>query len=589
MSLDLARLALPEDPAVSALYWRGDAVVRAGGLDVAAGATLDLGTWFNAAPVAWWREVLGAGRVRLVVEGRGAVRVLGLVGGEVREVAAADVDGTWEAHLPRTDGVAWYWIELSAGPDGGRLDAVRWSAGRPARAVAPSVPQVTVVVPTYGREQDALEQVRRLLGPALDGVVSRVVLIDQARTVRAAEGAAEVVAAAGDRLTFVEQDNLGGSGGYSRGMLESLGRPQDAVLLLDDDARVEPEGLRRMVVLQSAAPVPTILGTPLISAEEPTRLEALAEGVRARGFVWGPSDGLAEPVDLAASTPAAWDFARVDARTDYSGWWGTLLPPGTVGRLGLAAPYFLKWDDAEYGLRASRAGMAVRTVPGTGTWHPTWAAKGTNASWSALPLHRNRLATALAYGAGLSTVLDSCVHQIKHVLSLQYLSADLWDDAIVEVLEGPAWLMADLRDVRPRAQAVVDSAPRALAVPGPAVEGAEPLGTVRGVLRALGGLVRPAGGSSVVAVEPAAFTWSEGLGRDAVVLGAGEGARDPLVRDPRRARAALGRTLALHGRLARRWRALSAEYARALPPASSAERWHEVLGTSPSSPGSSAS
>ena len=579
MSLDLARLALPDGPAATSLYWRGDAVRRDGGLDVAPGATLDLGTWFNAAPVAWWREILGAGRVRLVVEGRGAVRVLGVVGGEVREVEAAEVDGTWEVHLPRTDNVTWYWLELTAGAGGGRLDAVRWTAGRPSRAVAHDVPQVTVVVPTYGREQDALDQVRRLLGPGLDGVVARVVLVDQARTVRAAPGAQEVLAGAGDRVTFVEQDNLGGSGGYSRGMLESLARPQDAVLLLDDDARIEPEGLRRMVVLQSAAPVPTILGTPLLSAEEPTRLEALAEGVRSRGFVWGPSDGLGTPVDLAGSTPAAWDFARADARTDYSGWWGTLLPPGTVERLGLAAPFFLKWDDAEYGLRARRAGMAVRTVPGTGTWHPTWAAKGTNASWSALPLHRNRLATALAYGAGRSTVLDSLVHQVKHVLSLQYLSADLWDEAIVEVLGGPAWLSADLRGVRPRAQSVVDAAPRARVVPGSVLGDAAPLGAARGVLRALVGLVRPAGGRSVVEVAPAAFTWSVGLGRDAVVLGRGEDARDPLVRDPRRARAALARTVALHVRLARRWRRLSDDYARFLPQASSTERWHEVLGT----------
>src|SRR5699024_3752163 len=112
----------------------------------------------------------------------------------------------------RTDGVDWFWIDLSDDGtfkgDACFVGSVCWSAGRPGRArvtaAKAQAQRVTVVVPTYGREGDALDQVANLLGPELEGTVARVVLIDQAGTVRNSDRAAEVFADAGDRLTFIE-------------------------------------------------------------------------------------------------------------------------------------------------------------------------------------------------------------------------------------------------------------------------------------------------------------------------------------------------------------------------------------------------
>lgn len=580
MSVELARLALTDDAARRPLFWRGEATVADGGLRLAPGATLDLGTWFNAAPVAWWRDVLGPGHVRLVVQGSGRLRLWTTAHGQARVEQTVDLDGTWEARIPRTDDAGWAWLDVTDDGSGtAHVRSVSWTAQRPPAAVVTEADaraqRVTVVVPTYGREDDALEQVERLLAPGLDGVVGRVVLVDQARTVRGAPRFDQVRDASGDRLVLVEQDNLGGSGGYTRGMLESLAFPGDAVLLLDDDAQIEPETLRRLLVLAGCAAVPTIMGTALLSAEAPTQVEAVAEGVRPRGFVWGPSDGLRSAVDLAGSTPDAWTFADPAARTDYTGWWGTLLPAGAVERLGLSVPYFLKWDDAEYGLRARREGFAVRTLPGTGTWHPTWAAKGTISSWSAWPLHRNRLATAAAYGADRSVLRDSLVHQVKHVLSLQYDTADQWDAALAQLLDGPGWLTSDLRTVRGRAQALLDAAPH-----GPDVDGSSardvtaeaPRPAVAAALRAVVGLVTRPSGRDAVRVEPARFTWRTGLGRDVVELGG-----RTVVRDPERARAALARTVRLHARAARAWRALQREYGTALPASRATQVWQGTI------------
>ncbi len=592
----LAGLALPGDRPRE-LFWRGAVEPDGhGGLVLEDGGHLDLGTWFNAAPVGWWREILGITTIRLVVSGFGDLTIRSATEGAGAVLRRGRLDGTRTYDLPVSADARWYWLELDAATGPANLTSLRWVLPEAEPAAGGSTPpKVTVVVPTYGREQDALAQVGRLLDPAMADVVARVVLVDQARTVRDAPAAGQVIAASGGRLLLREQDNLGGSGGYARGMLESLAYPEDAVLLLDDDARIEPEGLRRMLTLIGCARSrgrQLIVGTPLLSAERPSRVEALAEGVRRRDFRWGPTDRIGDGIDVCVTGPEGWSFADPRAPVDYTGWWGTLLPPGAVAELGLPAPYFLKWDDAEYGLRARRAGYRVACMPGTGAWHPTWAAKGTIASWAAWPLHRNRIATAAAYGAGRGVLVDSLLHQIKHVLSLQYGTADLWDAALAQMLSGPDWLRQDLRATRDRAQAVLDAQPTAHAgaTPGvarvrhsdrasaPDVVAASAVpsrsAVAVGALRAVAGLVRRTSARAVTRVTAPEFTWQIGLGRDVVIL---DGTDRTLVRDPARARRALLRTARLHLLAARRWGALRRAYGRALPTAVTAERWRTII------------
>ena len=580
----LQRLAVPtpdDDVTHLPLFWRGPVPVEPGaGLVVAGGDTLDLGTWSNAAPVGWWAR-LGIRSVRLEVEGTGELTVHGARDGSRSVLARTTLlaDEPWVLDVP-TATADWCWLELAAGPDQGTLVSADWTAP------AETEPRpLTVVVPTYRAEDDALAQLARLTRPALADVVGRVVLIDQGGTLASHPGSSSALAAAGDRVLLVEQPNLGGSGGYSRGLFEAAERwPDDPVFLHDDDARVHPETLRRLTVLAALAPR-TFFGTGLLDADAPTHLQALAEGVARRPFRWGPTDGVDGDhggVELAGATPETWVFTHPDDGAEYAAWWGCVVPAGAVGELGLAAPYFLKWDDPEYGLRAGRVGYTVRTLPGFAVHHPTWATKGTSASWSSWPMHRNRLATAAAYGAGPGVLLDSLVHQIKHVLSLQYATAELWNEAIAEVLRGPGWLDGDLTTVRPRAQALLDAMPARPVVGLPAATGAggsDRLGRVSAAARAATGLLRAAGVGGEEGVArldaPSAFGWADGLGRDAVVFADGT---TPLVRDPRRARRALLRTLRLHASAAVRWARLRRRYAGSLPRASSENAWRVRFG-----------
>lgn len=525
-----------------------------------------LWTWSSVFPARYWGELTGSSSVSLRVRADGPVTVRGLTtSGELRAFSQAEpVDR--EIQL---DELEWAWCEA----DGeSAIREVVWSAGADVE-----LPGVVAVIPTFRREKDATNQAATFLSSEL---IRRVVVIDQGGTLRDHDEFIRLRGVEPERLTLVEQGNLGGSGGYARGMLESLSDPGCAVLLSDDDASLPEEALRRMLVAQALASQQgsrLIMATPMFSAEQPDRLISAAEHVDFGSFQWGAADGLRVPISVDTAPQRLFDALMLREAPNYAGWWGALLPPGTVEELGLPAPYFLKWDDAEYGLRASRRGYEVMALPGTGVWHPTWGAHKTLNTWVAMLLHRNRLATAAAYDAGRGVVWDSLLHQVKHALSLQYDVAELWAAGIRQFLAGPEWLGADIAEARSKAQAAVDALPEQ-AVSGSVPRNRQRFGAARGVLRSIIGVVRRSS-SAELSCEATEFTWRDGLGMDRVVLtDENENVVSELRADPQRVRTILSTAIRQHTTLAWRWRRLGPGYRDALAQTTTLDYWTDVLG-----------
>ena len=76
---------------------------------------------------------------------------------------------------------------------------------------------------------------------------------------------------------------------------------------------------------------------------------------------------------------------------DYNAWWMCLIPRSVAEDLGLPLPLFIKWDDAEYGLRARSRGYRTATVPGIAIWHMSFLEKDDTSDWQAYFHYRNRL------------------------------------------------------------------------------------------------------------------------------------------------------------------------------------------------------
>jgi galactofuranosylgalactofuranosylrhamnosyl-N-acetylglucosaminyl-diphospho-decaprenol beta-1,5/1,6-galactofuranosyltransferase len=422
-------------------------------------------------------------------------------------------------------------------------------------------------------------------------MVREVIVVDQGATLAQHPGFRRL-RQEHDGLRLITQQNLGGSGGYARGMLEASAHPEDAVLLSDDDAVLSEESLRRMLLLQALTPQRTIVGTPLFDADRPGRLLAHAEAVSPQDFQWRASDGVHEHVDLRGTDPSAWTFLVESRPPNYTGWWGTLLPPGTADDLGLPAPFFLKWDDAEFGLRATRRGYGHAVLPGTSVHHPGWNAHRTQMAWPARMLHRNRLTTAAVHGSGRRVVLSSLLHQIKHVLAGHHLTAELWESGIDSFLAGPeAWLGSDLARARTDSQQVVDAWRAAHPLPAdlPAATEIAPPPLLLDLARATALLLRRGAPvrRRVRRVSADALRWRSTLGADAVVVTDAQGRGvDLLAPVPAEGRAMLRRTLVDHARLTLAWRRLARRYRGALPRLIRAEAWIPLFEGADASPAS---
>ncbi len=130
------------------------------------------------------------------------------------------------------------------------------------RAVRPPSGQVTLEITTMNKPDFCLNNARILAeNPDVLENVKEILIVDQGtQKVEDQEGFAEVRDSLGGKLRVINQANLGGSGGFARGMYEAVENGSDYVLLLDDDIVVEPESIVRLLTFADHCRKPTIVG-----------------------------------------------------------------------------------------------------------------------------------------------------------------------------------------------------------------------------------------------------------------------------------------------------------------------------------------
>lgn len=564
------------------------------GIDVPAGATASFGTYFGGVPAATWRACtdVRALRLTLTVEGAATLRVM-----------ATDAEGTARTiqELPRTAGevavevgldasMGWLWFEAEAHDEPARVRGARWEAPAPSRAEV----SIAIAVTTFDRVEDCARLVAALgEDERLRGRIEWVTVVDQGSVaVRSSEAFVRAAHGWGERLTVIEQANLGGSGGFSRGMLEGAESGASHVLLLDDDVVLEPESVLRMVAFAEHAVGLPLVGAQMLSLTEPTVLHSYGERVDPQRFWWVPVAPSLERVDLEHAHPDGTPAFDRHYAVDFNGWWMCLIPTEVVRHIGAAMPLFIKWDDAEYGLRAAAAGHPTVTLPGAALWHVPWTAKDDGLDWQAYYQLRNRVVTALLHSPhrrGGRLLADTLAQDLNHVLCLQYGSAAVRHLALRDVLSGPEHLhrtlahrRADAREVLARFGQEVrpDAAlPSATSTTAPT----RPEGPVAALRRlAASGLrqVRraPAPDARVdMRLEREAGKWWALGTVDSAVVGSATGSGGFVLRRDRRVAAALGRdAIELRLRLWRRWPRLAAAYRSAAPELAGRAAWERA-------------
>jgi galactofuranosylgalactofuranosylrhamnosyl-N-acetylglucosaminyl-diphospho-decaprenol beta-1,5/1,6-galactofuranosyltransferase len=577
------------------------------------GDKMSFGTYFNAFPASYWRRwsVVDDVQLSVTVAGRGASVTVykSMANGRSQRVDAATVEGDRETFdfdltlTPFVDG-GWYWYDVVAGDEDAVVESAEWTAEVPADRAQHGT--ADIVITTMNRPDFCAKLLTQIgeddqLRPYLD-----TVFVSEQGTKKVADSEFFEFAekALGDRLVVNVQGNLGGSGGYARGQLESVRKGTATyALMMDDDVVCEPEGIIRAVTFGDLARRPTIVGGHMFSIYSRSRLHSFGEIVQPWKFWWmTPLDGFSD-WDLAARNirSARWLHKRVDV--DFNGWFMCLIPREVLERVGLSLPIFIKWDDLEFGLRAKEAGYPTVTFPGAAVWHIPWTDKNDAVDWQAYFHHRNRFIAALLhspYPKGGRMVRESLNHQIKHLVSLQYSAVELRHQALEDVLAGPYGLHGvlshKLDDVNTFRKQFTDAQLHADPDSFPPIRRTKPPRKGKGAGVDIPGRLSQlvtAGLAPIRQLRPVRemskefpeaelsamdAKWYRLAGYDSAVVSMNDGASAALYRrDPEHYRELLRKTVAIHAQLHREWPRLAAEYREALADITSPEAWEETF------------
>lgn len=449
-------------------------------LQIGGESEVSFATYFNAFPASYWRrwttckavvlrvELIGAGRVdiyrtkatgaRIFVEGREFAS-----SGEQPQVVEIEV-----SLAPFEDG-GWIWFDITTD-----TAVTLCGGGWYATEAAPGVADVAIGMPTFNRPADCVNALAELTSdPLVDEVIGAVIVPDQGtRKVRDHPDFEAAAAGLGDRLSIHDQPNLGGSGGYSRVMYEALNHTScQQILFMDDDIRIEPDSILRILAMQRFAKSPMLVGGQMLNLQEPSHLHIMGEVVDRTNFMWTAAPHAEYDHDFAAypldDTEEVSKLLHRRIDVDYNGWWTCMIPRRVAEELGQPLPLFIKWDDADYGLRAGEHSYPTVTLPGAAIWHMAWSDKDDAIDWQAYFHLRNRLVVAALHWDGnvRGLVRSHLKATLKHLACLEYSTVAIQNRAIDDFLAGPEHLFSILESALPEVHRIRRDYPDAVVVP----------------------------------------------------------------------------------------------------------------------------
>ncbi len=253
-------------------------------------------------------------------------------------------------------------------------------------------------------------------------------------------------------------DNVGGSGGFARGMIEALEQdvPATHVLLMDDDVEVSAESILRTYNLLSLVRddwAEAFVAGGMMSWDRPDLLWEDGGYMTREGFcdiIKHNKEDLPSPRDFPRMSavrgivgnetyrPNERSFSELEQR--YAAWWYCCIPATTIRREGLPLPLFVRYDDVEYGLRCKPRFM---TMNGICIWHLDFSLRY-NAAVEHYQTARNSFVIQATTGvAPLSNFEGQLVERTMIELTkFNYADAELILDGFEDFLKGPGFFAA---------------------------------------------------------------------------------------------------------------------------------------------------
>ena len=399
-----------------------------GSVRFGSGGVASFDTFFNGLSVGVWKRYCSFSDLSFRIKGHGHFRLrfgLHREGYSQKWIWEMDCDFASE---PERSFQLPFWADLSDGllylhvyacSDGEITEAAFETSSEPVTDV-----KLGIVITHFNRKKYVVPALARLHADLLSDPLFEdritVIVVDNSKNITPDEAPG---------IVLLPNENLGGSGGFTRGLMYlEDSKNYTHCLFMDDDASCEIESITRTYALLS------------FSHQENFAVAGslLRELERNRLFEKGACfDGLCHPLKNGLNLnliPNLLIADRLDTRPDYGGWWFFAFALCDVKCYPF--PFFVRGDDIAFGLMHK---FEICTMNGINAWGDDFALKS-----GPLPLYldmRNHILIQMAImGTNRKATMQSIFNFFySQLLSYNYASASAISLALSHLLEGGAF------------------------------------------------------------------------------------------------------------------------------------------------------
>lgn len=299
--------------------------------------------------------------------------------------------------------------------------------------------KIAIGICTFKREEAVIGNVNRILNEIINNPESplkdnlEVYIADNGQTLDANSFKS-------DKVHLFPNPNLGGSGGFTRTMIEAMihdkAKDFTHIIFMDDDILLYTAVLERTLYLLQLLKEKykkAILGAGMFMLEIQWLQQEL--GALYKDEDKAPGKANHKFFDLRKTGAVAAN--EVINPTNYTGWWYACIPASIINTQNFPLPFFIHYDDVEYGLRNLDNNQIF--INGICVWHP--APVGKNPLWITYYDIRNRLITMFSRNLCKEDFKESLSKINKlfflKIISYDYGNAELIIAAIQDFIKGP--------------------------------------------------------------------------------------------------------------------------------------------------------
>lgn len=298
---------------------------------------------------------------------------------------------------------------------------------------------LAIVICTFKREKYIHKNIRMLNDIFLENPESEmfgkldVVISDNAQTL-------DKNIVSSDKVHVFNNKNVGGSGGFTRGLIESMNLSKRKmithVLLMDDDVVIQPESIYRtykLLTLLKTQYQDNYIGGAMLRMDKQW-FQTESGGSWNSGYLVSHKSGL----DLRQLDACLYN--EVEEKCEFNAWWYCTIPMEFVREDNLPIPIFIRGDDVEYGMRNMKNLILLN---GICVWHEPFEFKYSSSMY--YYIFRNRLIDNALHERPYTRkefLRDFKEQFMREVNTLRYKNAWLLIDGVNDFLKGIDWLKA---------------------------------------------------------------------------------------------------------------------------------------------------